>query len=142
MDSQALLSRLRALGANFATVNHLLINALNRLTLTSPLSQAAWKNRYLLYAERGGLSGFAPATKTFTNVTGTTPEPANRMSPALAYSTKAGALVMFGGQGGTDTWAFDVKSKRWTQMPSSTGATPPGLSQLAGSMVYDSDWKV
>ena len=62
------------------------------------------------------------------------------MSPALAYSTNAGALVMFGGQGGADTWAFDVKSKRWTQMTSSPGAaTPPGLSQLASSMVYDGD---
>src|SRR5262245_10762742 len=111
-----------------------------RLTLASPLSQAAWKNRYFLYEEQGGLSGFAPATKSFTNVTGTTPQPANRMSPAFAYSASAGALVMFGGQGGADTWAFDVKGKRWTQMLSSPGAaTPPGLSQLAGSMVYDGD---
>src|SRR5215472_12532896 len=114
--------------------------AQKRLTLASPLSQAAWKNSYFLYAEQGGLSGFAPGTKTFTNVTGIAPAPANRMSPALAYSANAGALVMFGGQGGADTWAFDVKGKRWTQMLSSTGAaTPPGLSQLAGSMVYDGD---
>src|SRR5215472_172127 len=114
--------------------------AQKRLTLASPLSQAAWKNSYFLYAEQGGLSGFAPGTKTFTNVTGIAPAPANRMSPALAYSANAGALVMFGGQGGADTWAFDVKGKRWTQMLSSTGAaTPPGLSQVAGSMVYDGD---
>src|SRR5499427_7702999 len=114
--------------------------AQKRLTLASPLSQAAWKNRYVLYAEQGGLSSFAPVTKTFTNVTGTTPEPTNRMSPALAYSANAAALVMFGGQGGADTWAFDVKGKRWAQMTSSSGAaTPPGLSQLAGSMVYDGD---
>ena len=107
----------------------------NRLILAPPLSQAAKKGRYFLYAERGGLSGFAPATKTFTNVTGTTPEPTNRMSPALAYSTKDRALVMFGGQGGADTWAFDVNGKRWTQMTSSPGAaTPPGLSQLASSI--------
>ena len=116
------------------------------LTLASPLAGAAPGSRYYLYPQRdGGTFSYSPVTRTWSSLTGphwgyTGHQPSNRLSPAMAYSTRATAIVMFGGQGRNDTWALDAETKRWVPMiPNGAPGSPPGLSQLTNSMVYDSD---
>src|SRR5207249_5581767 len=113
--------------------------ALKMLTLAAPLAGAHWWNPYFLYPQRGGATfSYSPATKSWGASTGA--EPATRLSPAMAYSARNGAIVMFGGQGLSDTWALDVRAKSWRQVLSGQSAgSPPGLAELSNSMVYDSD---
>src|SRR5713101_1163011 len=58
----------------------------------------------------------------------------------MAYSTRDTAMVMFGGEGQTDTWALDSETRSWVQMISSQAAgSRPSLAQLTNSMTYDSN---
>src|SRR5882724_5339515 len=80
------------------------------LTLATPLAGAHWWNPYVLSPPRGGGTfSYSALTKSWGTPTGS--EPANRLSPAMAYSARDAALVMFGGQGLSDTWALDVRTK-------------------------------
>jgi len=83
-------------------------------------------------------SGIQPASGWRPVISAHTPGP--RMSAAVAYDTKRGRLVLFGGtsltpSGGekydTDTWEWDGKD--WTQVQTSGG--PPGRTSHA--MAYD-----
>lgn len=73
---------------------------------------------------------------------GQTPSP--RMSHAMAYDARAGAVIMFGGVYLTDediidyddTWAFDTSTGRWTDL-APAGALPPARDSHA--MAYDPD---
>src|SRR5262245_20369540 len=113
--------------------------AMKMLTLAAPLSGIRrWTSFLLSPPSSGATFSYSPGTKSWGAPTGS--QPATRLSPALAYSTQGAALVMFGGQGLSDTWALDVKTKSWTQMmPGQTAASPPGLTELATAMAYDSD---
>jgi hypothetical protein len=109
------------------------------LSLASPLAIAAPGSQYYLYPQRGGGTfSYSSVTRAWSSLTG--PQPANRLSPAMAYSLNDTAIVMFGGQGLNDTWALDAESKSWVQkIPNGAAGSPLGLAQLTNSMVYDSD---
>src|SRR5215470_2329096 len=109
------------------------------LTLATPLAAARRFNPYFLAPPGGGGTvSYSAATKTWSSANGA--EPPSRLSPALAYSARGAAMVMFGGQGLNDTWALDVKTGSWRQMlPGQTAASPPGLAGLTNAMVYDGD---
>src|SRR5215469_8191047 len=113
--------------------------AMKMLTLAAPLSGTRRWTSYVLSPPSSGVTfSYSPGTMSWGAPTGS--QPATRLSPALAYSTQGAALVMFGGQGLSDTWALDVKTKSWKQMmPGQTAASPPGLTELATAMAYDSD---
>src|SRR5262245_41571840 len=113
--------------------------AMKMLTLAAPLSGTRRWTSYLLSPPSSGATfSYSPGTKTWGAPTGS--QPATRLSPALAYSTQGAALVMFGGQGLSDTWALDVKAKSWKQvMAGQAAASPPGLAGLSSAMAYDSD---
>jgi hypothetical protein len=118
---------------------------LKKLTLTTPIAGAVPGAQYLLYPQRGGGTWYySPFTRTWGSLTGphwgyTGPSPGSRLSPALAYSSRDHALVMFGGQGNSDTWALDVLSKTWVQLlPGGSPGSPPARAQITNSMVYDS----
>ena len=114
------------------------------LTLASPLL-AVPGSQYFLYPQRGGGTfSYSVATNSWGSLTGphwryTGPAPSNRLSPAMAYSARDTAIVMFGGEGRNDTWALDAETRRWVQMIAlQAPGSRPGLSQLANSMAYDS----
>jgi len=113
--------------------------AIKTLSLATALAGAHWWNPYVLSPPRGGGTfSYSAVTKSWG--TGTGSEPANRLSPAMAYSTRDAAIVMFGGQGLNDTWALDVRAKQWRQVtPGQAVGSPPGLAELSNSMVYDSE---
>ena len=113
--------------------------AMKMLTLATPLAGARWWNSYFLYPQRGGGTfSYSPSKKSWGTLTGS--EPAGRLSPAMVYSTRGAAIVMFGGQGLNDTWALDLRTKSWAQMiPNQGPGSPPGLAQLTNAMVYDSN---
>jgi hypothetical protein len=113
------------------------------LFLTNSLVLAPGR-QYFLYPQRGGGTfGYSPVTKSWSSLTGPHwgypgPNPSNRLSPAMAYSTRDTAMVMFGGAGQNDTWALDSETRSWVQKISSQApGSPPSLAQLANSMVYD-----
>jgi len=70
--------------------------------------------------------------------------PPARMSHAMAYDARAGAVVLFGGVHMTeedildydDTWALDTSTGRWTNL-APAGALPPARDSHA--MAYDPD---
>jgi len=69
--------------------------AIKTLSLATALAGAHWWNPYVLSPPRGGRTfSYSAVTKSWG--TGAGSEPANRLSPAMAYSTRDAALVMFG----------------------------------------------
>jgi hypothetical protein len=116
-----------------------------KLTLTNPIASAVPGTQYRLYTQGGGGTWYySPFTRTWGSLTGphwgyTGPSPGSRLSPAMAYSSRNNALVMFGGQGNNDTWALDVLTKHWVrQIPGDDPRSPPRRAQITNSMVYDS----
>jgi hypothetical protein len=117
-----------------------------KLTLASPLAGAKASSLYFLYPQRGGGTfSYSPITRSWSSLTGphwsySGPEPADRSGPAMAYSTRDDAIVMFGGQGRNDTWTLNTHTRSWTEMiPQQAAGSPPGLAHLANAMAYDSD---
>jgi len=115
------------------------------LFLATPLL-ATPGSQYFLYPQRGGGTfSYSMVTRVWGSLTGphwkyTGPSPSNRLGPAMAYSTRDTAMVMFGGEGQTDTWALDSETRSWVQMISSQAAgSRPSLAQLTNSMTYDSN---
>lgn len=115
------------------------------LTLATPIAGAASGTQYLLYPQRGGGTWyFSPVSRAWGSLSGphwgyTGPSPTSRLSPALAYSSRDNDLVMFGGQGNNDTWALDVRSKKWIPLlPDGKPGSPTGRAQITNAMVYDS----
>src|SRR5262250_101257 len=113
--------------------------AMKMLTLAAPLSGARrWASYLFSPPNTGATFSYSPGTKSWGAPTGSQPD--TRLSPAMAYSTRGAALVMFGGQGLGDTWALDAKAKSWKQMMAGqAAASPPGLAGLSSAMAYDSD---
>ena len=115
------------------------------LTLTTPIPEAVPGAQYRLYPQRGGGTWYySPASRTWGSLTGphwgyTGQSPWSRDSPAFAYSSRDNAMVMFGGQGNSDTWALDVRTKTWvSQILGDTPGSPPARAQITNSLVYDS----
>lgn len=83
-----------------------------------------------------------PAAWLPVDPVGQTPSP--RMSHAMAYNARAGAVVLFGGVFMTDedildygdTWSFNTTTSRWTDL-APAGAVPPARDSHA--MAYDLD---
>src|SRR5262249_5228695 len=70
--------------------------AMRMLTLAAPLlSTRRWTSYLLSPPSAGATFSYAPGTKSWGAPTGS--QPATRLSPAMAYSTRGTALVMFGG---------------------------------------------
>jgi hypothetical protein len=70
---------------------------------------------------------------------GTADWPGANCCYGLAYDREAKVAVLFGGlDGGAETWAFDFKTKKWTNRKPAT--SPPPL--FLPSMIYDSVNKV
>jgi N-acetylneuraminic acid mutarotase len=73
-------------------------------------------------------------TNEWTNIT-----PANSPPPmegsSMAYDSKSGLMVLFGGFDTQETWTFDLSNAAWTNM---SPATSPPLVYVANGMAYDS----
>jgi len=74
-------------------------------------------------------------TNEWTNIT-----PANSPPPmestSLAYDSKSGLMVLFGGFDTQETWSFDLGTATWTNL---SPATAPRLVYVHNMMAYDSE---
>ncbi|NDP41169.1 MAG: PKD domain-containing protein [Aromatoleum sp.] len=115
------------------------------LTLKNPFPSDATGLVYSLRPQGGGGTWYYnPRTREWKSFDAPSsgyvgPRPISRLSPAMAYSTRDEAILMFGGLTYNDTWALDAQTRAWVPLlGNGWPGQPPRRSQITNSMVYDS----